>query len=154
MQATSRHPLRTRLLMAFVLSMLAVRALIPAGFMPQAEALRQGRFVMTICLGAGGMKTVLVDADGVPVEEGASGINSSSSHGEGTRDEPSLHMEQCPFGMLAAMAVMPMALPVVVSLLRVAVDIGGHVVRQLALPPLPAQGPPLGSQAPPSILVS
>lgn len=132
--------------MAFVLSMLALRALIPTGFMPQAEALSQGRFVMTICLGAGGMKTVLVDADGSPVEDGASGSSS-------TRDDPSLHLEQCPFGMLAAMAVLPTAAPVVVSLLRIAIETAGYVARQLALPPLPAQGPPLGSQAPPSILV-
>jgi hypothetical protein len=47
-----------------------LRALVPAGFMPDLGALKHGVYTLTICSGSV-QKSVLVDADGAPVGEPA-----------------------------------------------------------------------------------
>ncbi|MFM2042913.1 MAG: hypothetical protein RLY86_1489 [Pseudomonadota bacterium] len=51
-----------------LLVVMFVRALIPAGFMPDAEAASRGGFALVICTGMG-ERTILVDADGLPLQE-------------------------------------------------------------------------------------
>lgn len=134
-------PEPARLIGVLVLCMLVLRALIPVGFMPRADDLRQGRFVMTICQGAGGMKTIVLDADGDPVDPAT-----SSDH-----DEPSLHIELCAFSVLGSL----IALPVILALLVLALL---AMPRRFALPRRKLvevatwHGPPLGSRAPPLFL--
>lgn len=111
---------------------LALRALVPAGFMPDAGALRDGRIQLAFCTAGG-------DALSVPLDVSTSGK---------TRHDQAAPAD-CPFGMLAAQAAivppaMLSAIPVVGAATRVRHHAGG------ALPPLPAHGPPLGSRAPPS----
>jgi hypothetical protein len=125
--------------MWLAICVLSLRAFVPTGFMPSVEALRDGRFEMTICSGAGGMRTVLVDANGDLVK---------APHGSEGQDDPSMHLEQCPFGALGSLMAMPSVAPMVIG--------AAMIVRSLllarrdtALPALPAQGPPLGSRAPP-----
>ena len=122
-------------LAVFVLSL---RAFVPVGFMPSVDALLDGRFEMTICTGTGGMRTVMVDAHGNLVQ---------TPGGDG-QDNSSLHLEQCPFGAMGALLPMPAVAPVIVG--SVVIESTQILVPRLhALPPLPAQGPPLGSRAPP-----
>ncbi|SHI25378.1 Protein of unknown function [Pollutimonas bauzanensis] len=111
------------------------RALAPAGFMPDANALQHGRLVLTFCTsGASALPPGLRDKTG-----DASGDNTGKDLAGG---------DSCPFGLLAAQAMIAPSATIVVfaAALR-------HVPPPLffrALPPLPAHGPPLGSRAPPS----
>jgi hypothetical protein len=70
--------------MRLVLLLLALRIFVPVGFMPSIGALRDGRFEMVICSGAG-MQTIVVDSHGDLVKD---------HQGDG-RDDQSLHLEQC-----------------------------------------------------------
>lgn len=69
---SSRHSLTTlrRLAVWLVLCALFLRALVPAGFMPDLGALADGAYPITICSG-GFEKTILLDRDGNPVEQPA-----------------------------------------------------------------------------------
>lgn len=55
---------------ALLLAVMLVRGLIPVGVMPDAEAAARGGFPLVICTGLG-ERTILVDADGNPVNGGA-----------------------------------------------------------------------------------
>jgi hypothetical protein len=134
-------PKPVRFVSVLVLCMLMLRALIPVGFMPRADDLRQGRFVMTICQGAGGMKTIVVDADGNPVDAGTSGDH----------DDPSLHIELCAFSVLGSLIALPFFLTLLVLAL-LAVARRFELPRSTVLNALPLHGPPLGSRAPPFFL--
>jgi hypothetical protein len=121
---------------------LALRALVPSGFMPDAGALRDGRLEMTFCTSAGDLKTITVDThrDTAP----ASPTGDPSQHQSQTSD--------CPFGVLSSLPAMPaLALAVVGS--PVLFSIVQYVLRPAPRLAMPAQGPPLGSRAPPSHLV-
>jgi hypothetical protein len=121
---------------------LSLRALVPAGFMPDAGALRDGRLEMTFCTSAGDIKTITVDThrghDGAPAPDGAPNHQSQSN--------------DCPFSVLSTLPAMPsMALaPVGLPLLLSSVQ---PVLRAAPLPVFLSQGPPLGSRAPPFHLV-
>ena len=122
---------------AFCLMLLAFvgRAVIPVGFMPDTGALRDGRVLITFCSASGGTLATL-------------NLSDKSDHGSGT---DTATVADCPFGLLAAQAVLPT--------LNAAVILAAAFRRDLPAPfytsprpPLPAQGPPLGSRAPPSLL--
>lgn len=113
-------------MVAFVL-----RALVPAGFMPHAAALAEGRFEVTFCTAGGELATL-----SIPVA---------------ATDDPAHRMPECPYGLLASQALTeppPSALPVQAL---PAFGVSRHSLHA-SLPPLPPHGPPLGSRAPPSHL--
>ncbi|MDQ2137619.1 DUF2946 family protein [Alcaligenaceae bacterium B3P038] len=124
------HPWLCLLVLAFV-----VRALIPAGFMPRADPAQGGEMALSLCTSTGDMVTMTVDM------------------GRPAPDTPDPHhaSADCAFNMLSHQALtLPPGLAAVVSASAARV-IAPPVVRQAALPPLPAAGPPLGSRAPPRL---
>lgn len=114
---------------------LALRALVPAGYMPDARALHDGRLEVTFCSAAGGLSSLSV---ALPSDSG--GQTGHDAAGTGA---------QCPFGMLAHIAPAAAAAPapIVLTAGPPAQLPSDHRV----LPPQPAQGPPLGSRAPPPL---
>ncbi len=118
-----------------VLSFLC-RAMIPTGYMPDVSGARDGKFFLTLCTVGGGTSTVSLDWD------------HQSDH-----PSPDDHFDQqsCPFGIVASQAVLPgQASPSLVGPAAFHPVVLPH--RGPAQPPMPAQGPPLGSRAPPSNL--
>jgi hypothetical protein len=121
---------------------LSLRALVPAGFMPDAGALRDGRLEMTFCTSAGDVKTITVDA-----HHGHDGAHASD-------DAPAQQSQSndCPFSVLSTLPAMPtmalalVGLPLLLAPIR-------PVLRAAPLPVVLSQGPPLGSRAPPFHLV-
>lgn len=113
----------------------ALRALIPVGYMPDLGGLREGQVQIVICTGTG-TQVLLVDAAGQPLD-----ADHTPDHA-GAAD--------CAFATASASGL---ALPAIVPVLaRPAVamaalpDTAGHALLA------PAQGPPLGSRAPPIFL--
>ncbi|GAA5231712.1 DUF2946 family protein [Verticiella sediminum] len=120
-----------RLVACLVLLTLLGRFALPAGFMPSAQG-PDGQLVLSLCSGQslpGWASAKVHDAD-------------DDDGGLGTA---------CPFGLLALQTLTPDAdlQPVRVAFALIAVVPPAH----RALPALPATGPPLGSRAPPSLLV-
>lgn len=118
---------------------LLLRALVPAGYMPDARALHDGRIEVTFCSAAGDLSTfkIALSPDGKP--DAGPGEHRSADTGA-----------QCPFGLLAHVtpAPTPYAAPLALAVSRRASP--PAPVHQ-ALPAQPAQGPPLGSRAPPRL---
>jgi hypothetical protein len=115
----------------------ALRAAMPVGYMPDLGALKHGQVRIVICTGSG-TQALLVDESGQPVDDAAGHSRPHAAAGD------------CAFGIATVQAL---ALP------DAPATIGGPVVA-VALPaadegralrPL-AQGPPLGSRAPPPLL--
>lgn len=115
---------------------LALRALAPPGFMPDLQALQQGRFEVVICTGTG-MHMVAVDADGQPLPDADDGTQGSG----GDRAD-------CVFRGLVAAALLP-ADTALATLAPPARQPAGTLADEV-LPP-PPLGPPLGARAPPRI---
>lgn len=114
---------------------LVARAFVATGYMPAFEALRTGKLEITFCTAGGGMQTLSLAM-----------LDSEPSHAAG--DDAALG--DCPFGILAAQAILPdVAPPVILPLATRTVAV---FVAPTTRPPLPAHGPPLGSRAPPSNL--
>lgn len=114
---------------------LALRALVPAGYMPDARALHDGRLEVTFCSAAGNLPTLSLT---LPADGGGKAAHDAANTGA-----------QCPFGLLAHLT--PATAPPGVPLLLAA---AGHPLpppAHRALPAQPAQGPPLGSRAPPPL---
>lgn len=118
--------LHSALLLAGLMALL-VRAMIPAGYMPEG---RGAGWLMTLCTGDG-VQAVLVDADGTPVEP----------------DGPADTAPSCAFGSLAAPALS--AAPALLLVLAIAfVMARGLVPARRPVRRLPEQlRPPL--RAPP-----
>jgi hypothetical protein len=127
-----------RFTLCLMLLVLSLRALVPTGFMPDTGALRDGRLEMTFCTAAGGMRTFTVDSRGDPAP---------ASGGEQTHQ-----VTDCPFSLLTALPAMLSMAPVIVGLALLAWSVP-PAPRHAARPSMPAQGPPLGSRAPPFHLV-
>lgn len=111
-----------------------LRSLIPPGFMPSIDALGEGRIEVVVCTGAG-LQTLVLYSHGNPVSPD---------------DRESVATDKCPFGAVTAKAfLLPDALPHA----GVPVPARDRLVNfhKFALKP-PAQGPPLGSRAPPIVL--
>lgn len=114
-----------------VLAAFLLRALIPAGFMPDFGAASRGVFQVVIC-SANGLEHLTLDVNGKPVHE------QKSSH----------QHQPCAFSGLAAVALPDLAAGQVNAPdHRV---IGLIAYRAIGLPPARA-GPPLGSRGPPQI---
>lgn len=132
--ASLRQSLACRYAARVTLLFFALRAMLPAGYMPEIGALEHGQVRIVICTG-GGTQTLLVDEAGRPVKEDN---RDAAPHGAAG---------DCAFGMATAQAfTLPQAL--------VLPDGPGHAsadqapgrvdaLRSVAL------GPPLGPRAPP-----
>lgn len=118
----------------FCLALLAYvcRAIVPAGYMPTRSAQDPG-FAITFCTAGNPANTLWIDLIGQ----------------DGQADSDTHHTQQdCPFGIAASPALLPsLDAPVLISLItyRPVLLVESNQTR----PPLPAQGPPLGSRAPP-----
>ncbi|ARP85823.1 DUF2946 family protein [Bordetella genomosp. 9] len=152
---TLRATARARVLMCLLLLAVSVRALIPAGYMPDPHALRQGQLRISLCtsMGAVPIGQLLRDLHHGHDHAGmdaAAQHEGGSAHLHGTHDQgpDQAAGAECPFWAVAHIALhLP---PAVVSpLLASAADAATHIVPHAALPPMPPAGPPLGSRAPP-----
>ena len=113
---------------------LALRALVPAGYMPDPRALLDGRLEVTFCSAAGNLSAISL---ALPTEGGKGGHDTANTGA------------QCPFGLLAH--VTPATAPPMVPLLLSAAGHPSPPPAHRALPAQPAHGPPLGSRAPPPL---
>jgi hypothetical protein len=114
------------------LALFALRALVPAGYMPDLGAARAGQVRIVICTGYGS-KSVLVDESGKPIDD--QGGRKHAAAGD------------CPFGAApaAALTVPDPAAALPLPNLRQAFLAPDSVPALLP----PAQGSPLGPRAPP-----
>lgn len=109
----------------------AARALIPTGYMPDFSAAAEGVLKVVIC-SAGGAKSVVFDADGMPLP-----------HPKGDQ-----HEQPCAFTGMAAVSM-----PVIEALPLELLDFQASPVSPrlaVQLPPARA-GPQLGSRGPPQV---
>lgn len=120
-------------MLAFVL-----RALVPAGFMPGMDAGHGGPLVLMLCNAAGEETSLALDFSDLVAEK---------DHGA---DSERMSSQDCPFGMVAAQAMLPTA-DIVLQLASVAAS-ELPVAFYFGPWPISAQGPPLGSRAPPTHL--
>lgn len=112
-----------------------LRAFVPAGYMLDSNALSNGRIELSFCTAAGDISTISMS------------LPDSSSH-----HDPADAGGECPFALFNQVVT---AMPQVGLLPALLVEQTTMVVfldAYRALPALPAQGPPLGSRAPPSYL--
>jgi len=124
------------ILMCMLAFALLLRAAIPIGFMPDAEALRQGKIEITFCTVGGGLTTTVIDIDNDTHQPDTS----SSDHTNAACASSALS----PVALdLPSYVVQPVAMHTSLSL-RLAHD-------SAVLPLLPAIGPPLGARAPPHL---
>lgn len=130
-----RRALRANGVLWLALLALALRALVPAGYMPDARALHDGRLEVTFCSAAGDLSTLSVALS--PDSGGKAGHDAADTGA------------QCPFGLLAHVAPAPAPMPAPMLLPAAPRTLPAPVHR--ALPAQPAQGPPLGSRAPPPL---
>ncbi len=137
LQACGALRVRGVLWLAFLAVLL--RAVVPTGYMPDAHALQDGRLEVTFCSAAGDLSTFRIALPRADRTTDGSGEHRNADTGA-----------QCPFGLLAH--VTPAPTPYVAPL---ALSAGRHAPRPAptpeALPVQPAQGPPLGSRAPPRV---
>lgn len=134
----SRGALRVRGVLWLAFLALLLRAVVPAGYMPDTRALHDGRLEVTFCSAAGDISTLRLALS--PDDKGGAGSGAHSNADTGA---------QCPFGLLAHVAPAPAShtSPLALSSGRAAPP----APAPLALPAQPAQGPPLGSRAPPRL---
>ncbi|SSW71030.1 DUF2946 family protein [Achromobacter agilis] len=127
---------RVQAVLWLALLALTLRALVPAGYMPDARALHDGRLEVTFCSAAGDLSSFEL-------------VLPSSGKGKAGHDAAGAGA-QCPFGLLAHLTPAPVSTPTLLVLAA-----GRHVPLKPAHGALPSQGahgPPLGSRAPPSSL--
>ncbi|AMG38963.1 DUF2946 domain-containing protein [Achromobacter xylosoxidans] len=126
--------LRVRGVLWLAFLAILLRALVPTGYMPDARALHDGRLEVTFCSAAGDLSTlkIALSPDG---KRGGAGHSSADTGA------------QCPFGLLAHVTPAPAAqtAPLALAVSRAA----PFPPARVAVPVQPAQGPPLGSRAPP-----
>jgi len=120
-------------LTALLAFFIALRVLIPPGFMLSPEALAEGHLQVTLCDGYG-TRQVTVDRDGNIVDP---------AHDEqGSRDRT------CDFALASVVAHLPPAQGLIaVAQAEVAASLP---IAGLEFVHSPTQGPPLGSRAPPA----
>ncbi|WP_326833645.1 DUF2946 family protein [Alcaligenes sp. MMA] len=121
----------------FCLALLAYvcRAIVPAGYMPTRSAQDNG-FAITFCTAGNSANTLWIDLIG------QDGQADSDTH---------QNQQDCPFGIAASPALLPtLDAPVLISLITYQPVLLAE--SNQTRPPLPAQGPPLGSRAPPLLL--
>ncbi len=117
---------------------LLLRAVVPTGYMPDARALHDGRLEVTFCSAAGDLSTFKIALSPNGKSDDGAGEHRSAETGA-----------QCPFGLLAH--VTPAPTPYVAPLALAVSRLAPPAPARPTLPVQPAQGPPLGSRAPPFV---
>jgi hypothetical protein len=125
-----------RCIARLILVLFALRAVVPVGYMPDLGALEHGQVRIVVCTGAG-FKSLLVDEAGRPVDAQEPGTSQHAG-------------ADCPFGTAAAKAFLAPTLVAAHEPPAVEQSVF-HPGSGVALLP-PAQGPPLGPRAPPTLL--
>ncbi|SAI20101.1 Uncharacterised protein [Bordetella ansorpii] len=164
------------MLFGLLLFALTLRALVPAGYMPDVQALREGRLALEFCAAAGGLPMALhtpphtpgmhhgmdhavmvrvempgmempgMEMPGMEMARGSPALD-HGSHDHGS-DHSSAAGQECPFGLVAHQALdTPVALGV--APMRVSGRAQLPPPADSPAPPMPAAGPPLGQRAPP-----
>jgi hypothetical protein len=149
--------------------LLALRAFLPTGFMPDPDALRAGRFQIIYCSGAAPMPPgmamsghgmaagahPMTDGQGTAVDMAMAGghgmaadMDTVPSHGRGEAPGGSGMVSDCPYGPAGTLTYVPPAPAVRVPMLAVAWHMPAPIARTLPASSRMA-GPPLGSRAPP-----
>ena len=126
-----------RVIATLALFLFALHAVLPAGYMLDADSLRDGRYEVVICTGAG-LQTVVVDKSGNRVAPDGP----TTPGGEGTL--------KCPFATVAGKALAVPEQPVLLTI-HAARAVPGLLPPALGLP-ASADRLPLGSRAPPILL--
>ena len=115
-----------------------LRAALPVGFMPDLDALQDGRLEIVVCTPSG-LKTITVPNEtGEPTEDNRGSSDGQSSH-------------ECPFhAVVAQAAIVSDSLP--------DADLPNEgtapaELRAMDLPSAAALGPPVGSRAPPRLIL-
>lgn len=129
-------PLAWRTLVFLATVALLLRALIPAGYMPEHAADPARRIMLTLCTGAG------------PAASAALALPGESA---GPDSDEIADAADCVYGAFASQAATPQSPAGTPAALPAATVATTHLARQI-LPPPPPPGPPLGSRAPPSRL--
>jgi len=135
--------------MAVVIAALGfvLRALVPAGFMPDASALQAGHIELTLC-SPGGASARAVTVDWSPPSRMTPSADAPASAASDHPNDPLADGTECPFSLIAAQGIIaPPELAVAMVAAPFAPVAEHHAPLALALP---AQGPPLGSRAPPT----
>lgn len=145
-----------------LLVLLAARAFVPVGYMPDAQALKQGRLALGFCSAGGGAFPGMAGLAAPPGHaevhaevhaEAHAEAHADGLHGHSGHHAPSQHVgagQECPFGLIAHQALdLPTAVALAPVLLRGFVQ--APRVADSPRPPMPAAGPPLGQRAPPRI---
>src|SRR5690606_21282324 len=110
------------------------RAIIPAGYMPDASRAQEGKFAVTFCTSGSENGTIFLDLHNRP------DLPTSSDQ---------VDNQYCPFGIVASQRLAPSQdMPALVGSISPRPALLPQ--HNQSLPPLPARGPPLGSRAPPS----
>ena len=122
-------------LLAFVL-----RALVPMGFMPGMDAHHGNQFVLMLCNPAGVESAYTLDL----------GHEFAQADKDQTQGDGGMSAQNCPFCLATAQAMLPTTDIVLHVAALVASDV--PVAVYAGPSPITAQGPPLGSRAPPTHL--
>ncbi|MGE4437004.1 DUF2946 family protein [Achromobacter sp.] len=133
----TRNALSVRVVLWLAFLAVLLRAAVPQGYMPDARALHDGRIEVTFCSAAGDLSSLQLALSPAGRHDAGSGSHSGADTGA-----------QCPFGLLAHLTPAPASFLAPLALAAA----GPALLRApvpLALPVQPAQGPPLGSRAPP-----
>lgn len=133
-----------------LLLLLMARAWVPAGYMPDTDALKQGRLALGFCA-AGGASFMGLRASADPQAQAEPHHGQHGHHEHGGHPAESGAGQECPFGLSAHQVL---HLPPVLALAPVLLRGFAQPPPMVASPrpPLPAAGPPLGQRAPPRIL--
>lgn len=130
-----------------LLLLLAARAFVPVGYMPDVQALKQGRLELGFCAAGGGV------FPGMPGLADPHITHADAAHGHHGHHDSSQHVgagQECPFGLSAHQALLvPPAVTLAPALLGWWVQ--APRLTDSPRPPMPAAGPPLGQRAPPRI---
>jgi hypothetical protein len=144
-----QNPAVWRFLYCLTLISFVLRALVPAGFMPDAAAFHDGRPALKLCTSIG-TRHASAHAAG---HASAHDLADASRHDPGHASAPHQGDEapagsDCPFGLLLVQAVVP---SIETAVLLAAAPVRDVAVRFHAVlaPLLPIPGPPLGPRAPP-----
>lgn len=130
---------RAQAVLCLLLLAIVLRASIPIGYMPHTGALRDGRIEITFCTTAGNEANVPSTLAGLFADDNEHNNNALS----GT---------DCPFGILIHQALGIPGPSAIAMPLSAARSIPAVFFDNQALPALGAQGPPVGSRAPPFFL--
>lgn len=135
-----------RLLVCMGLLLWLVRAVLPVGYMPDRDALRQGSLSLIFCSAEGhgdpAARTAWYQREGHALP----GLLDSGD------ENPAADNPACPFALLAGAGPLPSPQALPGPIIRLALA-PLPILELPAVAPVPA-GPPLGSRAPPALAVS